>query len=58
MQIYCLSLILEPISSAKVKKAFNTKDVHLLVGDEVDIISKSDDGNFFEFEVYKFAYIL
>ena len=41
----------EPISSARIKKAYNTRDVHLYVGDEVDLISKSDDGSFFEFEV-------
>ncbi|XP_065067165.1 kinectin-like isoform X2 [Rhopilema esculentum] len=41
----------EPISSARIKKAYNTRDVHLFVGDEVDLISKSDDGSFFEFEL-------
>ncbi len=42
---------LEAISTARVKKLFETKDVHLFVGDEVEVMSKSDNGKVSEFEV-------
>lgn len=39
------------ITSARIKAPFQTKHVHLYPGDEVDILSKSDDGSHMEFEV-------